>query len=169
MLRCNRIVVPLDGSAAAERALPIATNLARRFRVPLHIIRVVESIELPCTEQSSTPELFSREIPVAEAMADEYLATVRRRLGATGLAVSSESRRGNPARQILGAVGDRDILVMTTSGRGENPVMGSVAVPVITQASVPVLVIPSSDRFPPTQLALPVEPDRERTPTGDST
>ncbi len=169
MLRCKRILVPLDGSATAERALPIATDLARRFRVPLHIVRVVASIELLCTEQPSTPEAFTREISVAEAMAEEYLATVRRQLAASGLAVTSESRRGNPARQLLRAVSNQDVVVMTTSGRGENPVMGSVAAWVITQASVPVLIIPSADRSPHSPLALPVEPDREHTPTGDST
>ncbi len=41
-----RIVVPLDGSEVAERALPQAEELARRLSVPLHLVGVVDLTRL---------------------------------------------------------------------------------------------------------------------------
>src|SRR5215210_5307823 len=37
----RRIIVPLDGSALAEQALPQAEGLARLTAAPLHLVRVI--------------------------------------------------------------------------------------------------------------------------------
>ena len=37
----NAIVVALDGEAAAEKALPYAVHLARRWKAPLHLAQVI--------------------------------------------------------------------------------------------------------------------------------
>src|SRR5918997_1942905 len=39
----SRIVVPLDGSQIAERALPIASELARQIAAPVHVVRAVDA------------------------------------------------------------------------------------------------------------------------------
>ena len=39
----TRIVVPLDGSEIAERALPVASELARQLAAPVHVVRAVDA------------------------------------------------------------------------------------------------------------------------------
>ena len=38
----NRILVPLDGSALAEKSLPVATTLAEKFESTLILLRVLD-------------------------------------------------------------------------------------------------------------------------------
>ncbi|MBX6754830.1 MAG: universal stress protein, partial [Thermorudis peleae] len=45
--RIGVIVVPLDGSALAEEALPHAVLLARKLDVPLRLLRVVPEDATP--------------------------------------------------------------------------------------------------------------------------
>ena len=40
----RRIVLPLDGSPVAERALPYAEALAKLLRAPLHLVRVIDPL-----------------------------------------------------------------------------------------------------------------------------
>src|SRR3712207_4389846 len=42
----TRLVVPLDGSALAESALPMATIISRRLGTPILLVRVVDSADL---------------------------------------------------------------------------------------------------------------------------
>ncbi len=48
MIEFKRILVPLDGSPLAERALPVATALARKFEGQIILLRVLD-IPTPTT------------------------------------------------------------------------------------------------------------------------
>lgn len=141
---CRRIVVALDGSEAAEGALPVAMALARHVGVPVHLVRVADGAELLDSLQPLTPDAFSRELAVLEGMVAEYLERVRGRLGAGDLAVTSELRTGNAARQLLGVAGCGDLIVMTRCGRGGGPAMGTVAERVVAQARTAVFLVPAT-------------------------
>jgi len=51
----NRILVPLDGSSPAEKALPVATTLAEKFESTIILLRVLD-IPTPSTP-ASHPEV----------------------------------------------------------------------------------------------------------------
>jgi nucleotide-binding universal stress UspA family protein len=144
--RYQRIVVPLDGSEAAERALPLGGELARRFGLPLHLVRVVDGSDLPDLPQAAGIEPVAREIVAAEAMARDYLARVDAYLSKQDLTVTTEVRVGGARRQLLTAIRGGDLVVMAGGGRhGPHETLGSVADGVVGRAPVPVVVVPTHD------------------------
>jgi nucleotide-binding universal stress UspA family protein len=125
----RRLVACLDGSELAERALPVATDLAQRLTAELVLVRVVPD---GCIAPGDTPAVA-------------YLHDLAERLpGPAPLFDVVEDRQ--PARAIARYAGDRGdtIVVVGTHGRSglRNLVMGSVARGVAHQASCPVLVVP---------------------------
>src|SRR5260370_12125744 len=71
-----RILLPLDGSAAAEEALPVAAGIARASRGFIHLLRVVRSpIDLG-EENDFDPLLSEQEIETGSTVASDYLRTV---------------------------------------------------------------------------------------------
>ena len=42
----NRILVPLDGSKTAEKVLPFARFLARRLKLPVELLEVIDVAEI---------------------------------------------------------------------------------------------------------------------------
>ncbi|MGH2531297.1 MAG: universal stress protein [Thermomicrobiales bacterium] len=118
----GRIVVPLDGSMAAEAALRPAARLASAMMLPMQLVRVYESGS------------------AADARG-AYLQDVTRRLE-TGVRVVAEMRRGDPATMLLAAVHPDDLIVMTTHGAGgmRRWFLGNVTERLIRRAPAPVLI-----------------------------
>jgi nucleotide-binding universal stress UspA family protein len=142
----RRIVVPLDGSALAERALPQAQELARLGGAPLHLVRVVDLTRL---EQYGAYGLALEYGGLATVLDDEagtaraYLDGVAKRSSAARVTATTEVRRGLAARELVAAVRPGDLVVMATHGRGglSRWLLGSVAEDVVRQAPVPVLLV----------------------------
>ena len=157
----ERIVVPLDGSELAERALPQAEQLARVTDAPLHLVRVVDFTKLEpygayglAIEYAGMAQVLGQE----QAEARAYLERVAQDLTDRGLRVSTEVRRGTAARELTGATRPGDLLVMATHGRGGMArwFLGSVAEEVARHATVPVLLVraqPASTADPARQAA----------------
>jgi nucleotide-binding universal stress UspA family protein len=151
-MTARRILVPLDGSAAAEAALPVAVDMASAPGAQLLLLRVVSErfgrdpapLEAPLTR-------------IREAEAD--LDRVRERIAAAGRQVATFLWQGSPAAAIVKAVQQYqiDVVVMTTHGRTgrEKEMFGSVAESVLAGLTVPVVVVR------PTGVAV-------RTPPGDA-
>jgi nucleotide-binding universal stress UspA family protein len=146
------VLVPLDGSPLAERALPFARALARRTGGRLLLVRSV------CVAPSLVPDL-----PVVQAAAAECTAYLRRvaasveagpppplgqPAGPAGRGVETEIAVsiGPPGEQILGAAREHrvDAIVMTTHGRSGlgRCLYGCVADAVLRRAEAPVLLVP---------------------------
>jgi nucleotide-binding universal stress UspA family protein len=144
------ILVPLDGSALAERALPYAVAEAQRRAVPLRLLRVVSPgpIALGGVAAASLDELAA---PGEQEQAERYLTDRGRALaaGAPGLDVRVEVRRGDPATELLDAA-RRDavqLVVLTTHGRSglTRLVRGSIAEAVVAHGTAPTLLIRAWD------------------------
>lgn len=146
------ILVPLDGSALAERALPIAADIARRSGGAVHLVRA----HIPIAVVGATAEgaIFSQDMLAAdEALrlrAKEYLdATATRVAAEWGLRVSADTEDGSPAGLITDIADriDADLVIMTTHGTGgfTPDWLGSVADSVIRHSHRPVLVLPEND------------------------
>ena len=93
----QRIVVPLDGSELAERALTHAENLARIIGCPLHLVRVIDTTQSTSygldgmAVDASSDQLIAEE----ESASRDYLARVERDLRSRGLELTTEIRRGS--------------------------------------------------------------------------
>ncbi len=146
------ILVPLDGSALAERAIPIAADIARRAGGGVHLVRA----HVPIAVVGATAEgaIFSQDMLAAdEALrqrATDYLdATASRITAEWGLRVTAYTEDGSPAGLITD-IADRinaDLVIMTTHGAGgfTPDWLGSVADSVIRHSHRPVLVLPEND------------------------
>ena len=148
----KNILVPLDESALAERALPVAKELAGRLGATIHLLEAVEP----------HAELFSGADSVAASQYDMkamqnsaeaqlkkarmYLANVAGDCKAEGLKVQTEVREADAPKSIKSYATDNeiDLIVIGTHGRGgiQRMLVGSVTDRVIRSVGVPVLVIP---------------------------
>lgn len=145
----TRIVVPLDGSELAERAVPEAEELARMNKAELLFVRVVGYPNVAGgfgvwdVQQGVLAELVEQDTRDAET----YLEGIRTRYANTDLTVRTEIRRGLVVPAILHDLHKGDAIVMGTHGRGglKRWFMGSVAEDVVRQAPVPVLLVRTGD------------------------
>jgi nucleotide-binding universal stress UspA family protein len=84
----RHIIVPLDGSPLAERALPYATQLATAVGATAHLVYVAES---PSSAWSPFPAFLSDGAWEAELQRiTDYLARMRRPLDTAGIRVRTE-------------------------------------------------------------------------------
>ena len=74
----NTILVPLDGSPLAERALTYATMLARRSEAKVILVEAVQAHTLPGADPSESQVEVTSD-------AEEYLKTASGRLSADGI------------------------------------------------------------------------------------
>jgi nucleotide-binding universal stress UspA family protein len=129
----QRVLIPLDGSALAERVLGPATELARLLEVPCTLLRFIEP------EDASHGPIKGG----AEAEATSYLRGIADRLRERGLVVDLRVLAGrNAAEAILEQARSGVLIALATHGRGGlgRILLGSVADRVIRAAPCPVLV-----------------------------
>jgi nucleotide-binding universal stress UspA family protein len=145
---CPRLLVPLDGSAVAEEALPVAQELAKAIGGELLLLHaVVPPEQARTTAQGSVVAYLDQELAALEAEARGYLRQVSDRL-ATGQEPSPpqiDARVGRPADVIAEASREHEValVVMTTPGRTglARVLSGSVADEVLRHGSVPLLLV----------------------------
>lgn len=132
------VLVPTDGSSAADRAADHALSLAAALDATVHVLSVVE-------DGSPVPDALSSDADEAAAAADavdDVIADAEAR----GVAETVRHvERGSPAEAILGCVEANgvDAVVMGTTGRRgtDRILLGSVAEKTVRAAPVPVLTI----------------------------
>jgi nucleotide-binding universal stress UspA family protein len=132
------LLVPLDGSTLARRALPFGVALAAASKRKLHLLRVL------------TPQPPRSEALVQETAAMQNLEQIARELRATGLEVeveTSSSIFGEVAEVIVNTaqISGVELIVMSTHGRGGlgRWVYRSVAEQVLRRATTPVFLVPA--------------------------
>ncbi|MGI8915177.1 MAG: universal stress protein [Chloroflexota bacterium] len=137
--RFQRVLVPLDGSRLAERAVPDALTLARASGGRVLLVQVIAERQ-PFIKGGSS-ELVARELQAA----GEYLTAVRERHWHVGVPIEVTVRLGRPAEVIRWIIQETaaDLVVMATHGRAglHRERMGSVALDVL-QAEAPLLLRP---------------------------
>jgi len=103
--RLRRIVVPLDGSAVAEQALPYAETLARVTGAPLHLVRVLDPIHLGIFDGSVAMQHW---IEDERGVARHYLERMEQDLRQRQRTVTAEYRLGPAAHELLATSRPRD-------------------------------------------------------------
>jgi nucleotide-binding universal stress UspA family protein/predicted transcriptional regulator len=141
----DRVLVPLDGSALAERALDLAAAIAPRD-VPRVLVRVVPPVEHAMPGVGAMGTYVDTEATErATTAADVYLDGVRQQLCAGNYTVQTAVRTGQPAAEILAATREADasLIILSTHGRtgARRWLLGSVADAVVRGADTPVLLV----------------------------
>ncbi len=137
------IIVPVDGSATAERALPYAIMLAESYGRPILLTRVIPS-QPP---QRQTTERMDERHKSDQAEATAYLTSLRSKVAqATSVPVLVQLSVGNPGDEIL-RLAERQkagaIVVCAHSHiRRDRFFLGCVATQILRQAKMPVLIVP---------------------------
>ena len=141
----SKILVPLDGSARAERALPVAARLARSHNAKVVLLRVVSDIAdvggymIPSV--ATDPGVVERE----EIEARDYLNGIARTHVFQGVPVEVVVEFGLPAQIILDMIKTREVdgIIIGSHGRTglSRWVLGSVAQPIVRHSTAPVLLL----------------------------
>jgi nucleotide-binding universal stress UspA family protein len=138
-VKLDKILVPLDGSVLAESALSAACDFAARDGAAISLLRAAEAMPRPGGDTVEAQVTAVRE-------AEEYLASVVRRLGDKGIKrVETHVWYGPPAAAIIEAAAVQRIglIVMSTHGRSGvgRLVLGSVAESVLRGTTTPILIL----------------------------
>jgi nucleotide-binding universal stress UspA family protein len=144
------ILVPLDGSAFAEQALPLAAGLAKRAGGKLRLALVHRSPTNPI-DTASAKLYTSVELATRKAEHD-YLHRFADGLREAGTTVTSAVTLSGPtAATLIKYVTDVgiDLIVMATHGRGglQRAWLGSVADYLIRTLEVPVLLVRPVEKY----------------------
>ncbi len=141
----KHILVPVDGSPTAQKAVEKAAGLARAFGSEVTALYVIDPY--PFTGLGSDFAYGQAEyLAAATAEASEATEAARIALAAAGVKVDTRVSEAHAAwrgiletAEALGA----DLIVMGSHGRRglEKLVLGSVAQRVLAQAQVPVMVV----------------------------
>src|SRR5205823_12823348 len=147
--RLERLLVPLDCTAASEAALNLAAAIAQECKAALNLAVVVPTVEtvtgdlLPTARL--TPISTAATLNVEEQQSRDYLAVVVQRLGARGVRASGSVLRGETIQTLAEAAEQiaADLIVIATHGRAglDATFTGSVAAGLIGRVTQPVLMI----------------------------
>ncbi len=158
----RKILVPLDGSALAENALPFAETLASLFEAELHLLRVNEPLAFG----------ENRLTAVTEEEVVRYLEQIRARLEARGVRVRWDRAMGSAHEAIQTYVRGCaiDLVAMATHGAGGSTAhgFGSVALKCLRTLDLPLYLVRSSERARPAPAAPPRRPERILVPLDGS-
>lgn len=140
----DEILVPTDGSPAAEDAIKHAVDLAEKYGARVHGLYVVDASAFASVEAGS--EMV---VDALEQEGQQAVDEVRERAEAAGLEAETHVVSGTAYRSILDYAEAEgiDLIVMGTHGRRgiERFLLGSVTERVVRSADVPVLTVRSED------------------------
>jgi nucleotide-binding universal stress UspA family protein len=145
----DRILVPVDFSRDADRALEYALDMARQRGAHLELLYVVENLTYPDFYYPAPP---SRE-QMTEEISERAGKRLRERLDDLGgeepATVDVGVEIGDPVEEVVARAGEAgsELIVMGSRGRTglERILLGSVAEGVIRRAPCPVLVVKGQD------------------------
>jgi nucleotide-binding universal stress UspA family protein len=139
----RRVMVPLDGSALAEKALPLAHELAAEWAASIWLVHVISKYPVsgfPRTE-IDREALTDEE---ARLSSQRYLDHVASGLGGD---VYTHVLNGSPSDELATAASTWDItdIVIASHGRTGLPrvIVGSVADALIHRLELPIIVVPA--------------------------
>ena len=133
------VLVPTDGSDAAETAADFGLDVARQYGSRLHVVSIVDAFAMGLDVRS---ELMT---DVLEEAAQDAVDSIADRAGEDVAAVETAVGYGNPYRKLRQYIEDNDVdlVVMGTHGRTglERYLLGSVTEKLVRTSPVPVLTV----------------------------
>ena len=160
----SRILVPLDGSPAAEQVLPLTKAIAEQFHSSVILFRAIAPLH--DAPSKGRPRVDAdKQIELSRWAALEYLQAIGRDFAACDIPAECQTEVGSPAWTILdfAQIEHVDLIALTTHGRtgGHRSEYGRVADRVVHAARVPSLVVRASDvpsaAAPITRILVPLD------------
>jgi nucleotide-binding universal stress UspA family protein len=145
----QRILVPLDGTAAHEPALPIAITVARTFGAELQLVLVIPTLSTLSGDRAASglllPTTMRALLDLSQQDAADYLEQAVARCSAEGVVAHAELLRGDIVPEVLG-LAERlnvDLIVLASHGRtGLDALLtGSVASRIAGRRIRPLLLV----------------------------
>jgi len=141
----KRILVPLDGSELAKKALNEAEKLAKFFSSEIILFQVVPFMPIYGAPELVTPLIVDEKQKEA---VEKYLFDLAEEMKKKEIKVTTMVKTGQQvALEIIDFAKESgvDLIVMCTHGRSgiTRWVLGSVALKILTRAETPVLLIRS--------------------------
>jgi nucleotide-binding universal stress UspA family protein len=150
--RIGRIMVPLDGSPLAERALPLGLELAARARANLRLVLVHQTPPAPVDRAAAR---LARQVDLSVRRAErDYLRQLQARLAPSAPKgrIRGVTLTGPVPETLAKYVAELgvDLVVMATHGRGgfQRAWLGSVADRLVRTLEIPVLLVRAGDEAP---------------------
>ncbi len=141
------LLVPLDGSPFSAKALPVATDIARRVGATLHVVTVLDpSAYVPFVPGEVLVPVMDTDALEARRAADTVaIQTVASELSADGVSAVGTLLEGTVVEAIAEYAMhiQADLIIMTTHGRSglERLWLGSVASAFLQRAPAPVFLV----------------------------
>lgn len=139
----RRIMVPLDGSAPAEGALPLVRELAAEWNASIWLVHVVSHYPITGYARTETdPDVVTDDL--AYLAGHRYLDRIALRLGGD---VHAHVLLGSPVDELVTAAGTWAIsdVVLSTHGRTgvDQLMLGTVADGLLHHLDLPIIVVPA--------------------------
>ncbi|HJT59670.1 MAG TPA: universal stress protein [Ktedonobacteraceae bacterium] len=150
----QRILIPLDGSTRAERAIPVAARIARASGAAIILLRVAAT---PLDEKGHRPGFFPLTRAVTEADIDAAAAyltalTTSNDFNLEGFGVKTRVVPGHAAPAILDVAGEEQADLIVMCGHSETGLkrwfVDSIAQDVAQHSPVPVLFLGEDSPLP---------------------
>ena len=136
----QQILVPTDGSPAAESAVEQAVSLAKQYDATIHALYIVDTSAYSTLEAGAEVIINALEEEGEQAVAEIEAAATE-----AGVDVKTTVSAGTAYRSILEYAGNNgiDLIVMGTHGRRglDRYLLGSVTERVVRTAKMPVLTV----------------------------
>jgi nucleotide-binding universal stress UspA family protein len=140
----KRILVPLDGSALARQALPVAAELAVGAGADISLLTVATPPLLGAPELVSRSPHYDDILVALRATLPSELGSLADDLRNHGVPVTAKAVNGVPADVIIGvAEQESDLIVMATHGYSglKRWALGSVADKLLRAAATPLVLV----------------------------
>lgn len=162
----KRILIPLDGSARAERAIPVAARIARALGGSVILLRVATA-PVDTGKYSSTSGYVEETVDTDLTGATSYLENIAGSDELAGIKTEVKTFIGAVAPTVLSAAQSfhANLIVMSSHGYTgfKRWTLGSVADKVTRHSSIPVLVlreggpVPATGDHQPVRVLVPVD------------
>lgn len=146
----TKLLIPLDGSKAAEQVLPYARLFAAMLQNPVEFIAIIDSVGLAAdlTESGRERDEFNALVGEVVRKSNDYLSAVSKTF--EGVASDCVVEEGVPAELIIRR-GEREpgmVIAMTTHGRSgvHRWLLGSVVEKVLRATANPLLLIRADEQ-----------------------
>ena len=165
----KHILVPLDGSERAERAIIVAARIAQASSATITLMRVVEiPVEYPA--HFAAPPIYDGHKAAQEATS--YLEQVAQSDNLKGIVVKTSAMIGSPALMLLqsATASQADLIVMCSHGYTglKRWMLGSVAEKMARHTPVPMLILREHGPAPLTPIMVSPVPLRALVPLDGS-
>jgi len=146
---CPLVLVPIDAEPAHEKALFHAMQFAHAFNSRIHLLTAVPNVgDLRGSDSAAallSPSAMRARLELDFQGADEYLRERAEEIAKEGIAVTTQSVRGDAANAIVD-LADRakaGMIILGTHGKSGSQAFWheSVAARVVTRTDVPVLLV----------------------------